>query len=941
MVDQTIIQETPWFKCWNAAVMLLVRCDFGDDHSVCANILQGKTNGVPKVWVPPVGWRLPLPLQKSSNPCNNTLTVTPDTDSPLTLLSNANGLQNGPNLCPESCLHQARKRAGGKNMRNASKSRRLHWCIDHGPTGQAPWLSWIVTRAICEQVQPLITLRGLDQRKVMRSLLNGQQSLEVLLPISRANPPTIASQELRQIWDHCPHLWINPRSQMCKGVTLPEPMVPGIGALAKPANVCLFILPMLLGFSCEMSPIEQFTANTCIIPMETGKPPAGPMNICLVQVLQACTMGNLLSNNGLPRQLSSEVYLMETGCKQTKGTQEVSYTTIRTDWPSQHLEPRQQGMCDGVGWHLMTSPCKTSQDWLDIVKSSTVPHASDCLDHRPITRITRRMFNQAQLNPRIATRAVSLQTPNCSRSQTLQDALPNSGGRDTMEAPRPGSACEGSDLQLIWARWQTQSIPHVMQTIGTGLESLVGVLLGQLEVGAKTPTSMFHPVSTAHQKLPTTRRQAPNICFTFVQGEVNFGTKGFKAFHGKGDMLGIPEEQLPIIHVTQSEAPWAKLTHPPMQHTIQENHCQHRKAITLSKASDRHGGRRQIVTNLKMPGHLHGTSCPGCQYMNRKAQHAGKLKNHWTAEAVESFNYVPYYPCEWCATVMALFNGKQNRVPNLSCMTTNPGPMEAWGQPLIDGSNNVPWMERWPQSVSQAQHCDRPKISRWTRLSGLGQTHHPPRCQLGWPFATVFGMTVKQAHTLQNSIRHTAQVFQGYPIKAPGGLGFLAFQFTLKVWHLNGWWMTTDRAGMLPSKLQNVMPLTLWNIRMPLPALRPRLPKLGKEFLKMTKQSHLCANRPNQVRDKAINPQPGILMMENVQGLTIDKHWFCGVPVARFVQAEAQGVLINRTNFSLGRLHKQVNTVNSYSPDVLENQLRGCQSFRFGCCSAIGMQPFL
>jgi hypothetical protein len=48
-----------------------------------------------------------------------------------------------------------------------------------------------------------------------------------------------------------------------------------------------------------------------------------------------------------------------------------------------------------------------------------------------------------------------------------------------MKAPWPGSTRQGSDFQLVRARGQTKAVPHVMQTVGTGLESLVGVLHGQ------------------------------------------------------------------------------------------------------------------------------------------------------------------------------------------------------------------------------------------------------------------------------------------------------------------------------------------------------------------------------------------------------------------------------------------------------------------------------
>lgn len=127
-------------------------------------------------------------------------------------------------------------------------------------------------------------------------------------------------------------------------------------------------------------------------------------------------MVDLLSDNGLPRQLRSVLNLMKTGVKQTKGTQEIFKSAVRTNRPSQNLQPGKQGVCDGIGRHLSTPPRKTSQDWLKIIQHSAVPHASDCLDNGPVPRITRRVFNQAQLNPRITTSTICLQTPNRPRS---------------------------------------------------------------------------------------------------------------------------------------------------------------------------------------------------------------------------------------------------------------------------------------------------------------------------------------------------------------------------------------------------------------------------------------------------------------------------------------------------------------------------------------------
>ena len=133
-----------------------------------------------------------------------------------------------------------------------------------------------------------------------------------------------------------------------------------------------------------------------------------------MQVFEALAVGDLLGHHRLPRELSPEINFTHSTFEQAKRAEEVFNQTISTDRPPQNLNPSQQSLGYGVTRHIGTFPRKSSQDWLNKVQRSAVPHASDGLKHGPIPRITRGMFDQAQLNPGVAPRPICLESSDSS-----------------------------------------------------------------------------------------------------------------------------------------------------------------------------------------------------------------------------------------------------------------------------------------------------------------------------------------------------------------------------------------------------------------------------------------------------------------------------------------------------------------------------------------------
>jgi hypothetical protein len=195
------------------------------------------------------------------------------------------------------------------------------------------------------------------------------------------------------------------------------------------------------------------------------------------------------------------------------------------------------------------------------------------------------------------------------------------------------------------------------------------VLIGQLKVSTQIPTTMANAMACQSQELAPVGCEAPSIGLLLIKGQVDQLTKSFKVAGGSHDMFRLFEEQLPIIHKCQGTTWHFGYVHPPMQKAVQQNHGNNRETITLRKACAAVHRWREVLAHIKVSSQLAKHPYPPCQKPQGKVHHHGKFKDHWATKTIESLLNVTYHARNLEATVMCLFNGKQDIGPNQPRMT--------------------------------------------------------------------------------------------------------------------------------------------------------------------------------------------------------------------------------------------------------------------------------